>query len=194
MVRKDVLIRCLKEQVVKCKETHCYQSAIFYADKIVTLCKDSTLSVEYVSSLYELAQCYFCNKEYLRVVQLLDKSGLSFFNERFRVLLGQAFFFAGNYEECINVLETNLMEETTNPAADKCFSDSKDQSYFQSLKYLFLGKAYEAQENKTFAVQNLKEALTTNCENIEAFERLISNYLLPHEESTIIMHYRTSPY
>eukprot|EP00826_Nyctotherus_ovalis_P064907 TRINITY_DN9531_c0_g2_i1.p2 TRINITY_DN9531_c0_g2~~TRINITY_DN9531_c0_g2_i1.p2 ORF type:complete len:187 (+),score=52.72 TRINITY_DN9531_c0_g2_i1:157-717(+) len=183
MVRKEILLKYLREQMTKCKETHCYQSAIFYADKIVTLCKDTVMSSDYVSSMYELAQCYFCNKEYLRVVQLLDKSGLSFFNERFRVLLGQAFFFAGNYDECINVLETNLMEETTNPAAGKCFTDTKEELYFQSLKHLVLGKAYEAQENKAFAVQNLKQALTTSCENVEAFERLISNYLLPHEES-----------
>ena len=186
MVRKEVLIKYLREQVSKSKETHCYQSAIFYADKIVTLSKDqSGLAPDYVSALYDLAQCYFCNKEYLRVVQLLDKSGLSFYNERFRILLGQAFFFAGNYEECINVLETNILEETSNPASDKCFTDAKEFSYFQSLKFLVLGKAYEAQENKTFAVQNLKEALKANCENVEAFERLISNYLLPHEESNL---------
>ncbi len=92
MVRKEELLRYLKSQMDKCKETHCYQSAIFYADKIATLCKDSGPTFpDYVSALYELAQCYFCNKEYLRVVQLLDKAGLSFHDEKFRILLGQAF-------------------------------------------------------------------------------------------------------
>jgi hypothetical protein len=92
MVRKEILLRYLKEQMSKCKETHCYQSAIFYADKIVTLCKDgANISQEYVDALYNLAQCYFFNKEYLRVVQLIDKSGLTFNNEKFRLLLGQAF-------------------------------------------------------------------------------------------------------
>lgn len=68
---------------------------------------------------------------------------------------------------------------------ERCFHDPQEQGYYQSLKYLVLGKAYEAQENKTFAVQNLKESLKANCENVEAFERLISNYLLPHEESIV---------
>lgn len=81
------------------------------------------------------------------------------------------------------ILGADIYEETTNANVDKCWQDSKEQHYYQSLKFLFLGKAYEAQENKTFAVQNLKEALKFNSENIEAFERLISNYLLPHEES-----------
>jgi len=187
MVRKEQLLKYLREQVSKYKETHCYQTAIFYADKIVTLSKDpSGLTSDYVNSLYELAQCYFCNKEYLRVVQLLDKTGLSFYSEKFRILLGQAFFFAGNFEESINVLEANIQDEANNISSEKCFSDLKELSYFKSLKHLVLGKAYEAQENKTFAVQNLKEALKNNCENIEAFERLISNYLLPHEESIFL--------
>ena len=80
-------------------------------------------------------------------------------------------------------MNADIYEETSNPNVDKCWTDAKEQSYYLSLKYLFLGKSYEAQENKSFAVQNLKEALKCNCENIEAFERLISNYLLPHEES-----------
>ena len=45
-----------------------------------------------------------------------------------------------------------------------------------------MAKANEAQENKIFAVQNYKDALKYNCENFEAFDRLISNFLLTREE------------
>lgn len=37
-------------------------------------------------------------------------------------------------------------------------------------------------ENKIYAVQFYKEALKFNSENYEAFNRLISNYLLTKEE------------
>lgn len=49
---------------------------------------------------------------------------------------------------------------------------------------MLLAKCYEAQENKIFAVQFYKEALKSNCENYEAFNRLISNQLLTGPEKT----------
>lgn len=43
---------------------------------------------------------------------------------------------------------------------------------------MLLAKAYEAQENKQVAVLFYKEALKANCEQQEAFDRLISNSLI----------------
>lgn len=41
-----------------------------------------------------------------------------------------------------------------------------------------LAKAHEILENKEGAIQFYKEALKSNCENFEAFNRLITNFLL----------------
>jgi len=45
-----------------------------------------------------------------------------------------------------------------------------------------LAKSYESQENKLYALKFYKEALKCNSENFEAFNRLISNYLLTSDE------------
>ena len=55
------------------------------------------------------------------------------------------------------------------------------------MKYLLLAKAYESQENNICAAKNYKLCLINNCENFEAFDRLIGNYLLTHEEKLEFM-------
>ena len=44
-----------------------------------------------------------------------------------------------------------------------------------------LARAYEMQENKEIAVQYYREALKANCECYEAFNRLISNFLITQD-------------
>jgi hypothetical protein len=58
------------------------------------------------------------------------------------------------------------------------FEPNEKDEYYKGLRYLILAKAYEAQENKAFAVANYKEALRHNSENYEAFDRLVSNCLM----------------
>ena len=43
---------------------------------------------------------------------------------------------------------------------------------------MLLAKAHETLENKDGAVNFYKDALKANCENYEAFNRLITNFLL----------------
>lgn len=62
------------------------------------------------------------------------------------------------------------------------FSSPQKEDYYKGLRFLLLAKSYEAQENKIYAVQFYREALRANCENCEAFQRLISNYLLTGDE------------
>lgn len=60
--------------------------------------------------------------------------------------------------------------------------EDEPSSYYKGLKHLVLAKAYECQENNTCAAENYKLSLIHNCENFEAFERLIGNYLLTQDE------------
>ena len=78
------------------------------------------------------------NKEYLRVFHLIDKNGLGSYNNNFKILLAQAFFLAGNIEECINTLEKNLIDYSKDP-----IPESSSESFNMSIIYLLLGKAYE---------------------------------------------------
>jgi hypothetical protein len=138
-------------------------------------------SESYIDAMYELVDCYFLNNEYLRALQLIEKTGLGYYNEKFRTLFAQAYFSAGNIDECINVLkreETNGFQ--LEHEIDR-FSNYNQYTYYQDSK-LFLGKAYEYQENKDFAAKYFTQSLSYNCENIEAFDRVICNFLLSHDE------------
>ena len=51
-----------------------YQDSIFFADKILHLISPKQES-DFVRSVYDLANCYLLNKEYLRCIELLEKYG-----------------------------------------------------------------------------------------------------------------------
>jgi anaphase-promoting complex subunit 6 len=180
-LKMEDFLNYLKETVKTHKNKNCYVSAIFYADKVVSLHRNYE-SESYIDATYELADCYFLNNEYLRAVQLIEKTGLGYYNEKFRTLFAQAYFSAGNIDECINVLKS---EETNGFQLEHeidRFSNYHQYTYYEGLKALILGKAYESQENKDFAVKYFTQSLSYNCENIEAFDRLICNFLLSHDE------------
>lgn len=59
---------------------------------------------------------------------------------------------------------------------------TEDKAYLKGLKHLLLAKAYETQENNICTAENYKESLKANPENFEAFDWLIGNYLLTHNE------------
>ena len=52
----------------------------------------------------------------------------------------------------------------------------------QGMRYLLLAKANETLENKEGAILFYKEALKANCENFEAFDRLVSNFLITQSQ------------
>jgi hypothetical protein len=85
-------------------------------------------------------------------------------------------------------LEKNLLNPLENESlvagaesAEGAALDS-ELSYFRGLRFLLLARAYESQENKLYAVQFYKEALRYNGASFEAFNRLVSNYLLTRDE------------
>lgn len=80
----DTLIESLRQSMSKCIETFCYTDAIFFADKVLALSMDKS---EYAIAVYDLAYCYFLNKEYLRCVSHISKHELTYESEKFRILV-----------------------------------------------------------------------------------------------------------
>lgn len=64
-----------------------------------------------MKAVYDLANCYFLNKEYLRCVQLIEKFELAFHSEKFRIIIAQALYESKNINACINVLHKDLIQE-----------------------------------------------------------------------------------
>ena len=123
-------------------------------------------------------------------MQLIEKHGNSIncictyqnlYTEKFRILTAQALLASNNIDACINILQKEMKESDIN-SFEASVLEEEQYNYFKGLKHLVLAKAFEAQENNECAVGNYKQALKYNCENYEAFERLIGNYLLTQEE------------
>lgn len=70
----------LRSLIMDLMSKHLYSSAIFYADKLVTL-SDSDQS-----DMYLLAQAYFLSKQYRRAVNLVTKEDLFTLSNRFKYL------------------------------------------------------------------------------------------------------------
>jgi len=51
-----------------------YVDAIFFADKILSLSIERT--TQHTQAVYDLANCFFLNGEYLRCIELLEKQEL----------------------------------------------------------------------------------------------------------------------
>ena len=51
-------------------------------------------------------------------------------------------------------------------------------NFLLGQRCLLLAKAHESLENKEGAIQFYREALKANCENFEAFNRLITHFLI----------------
>lgn len=146
-----------------------FESASFFADKLITLTPKPTFD-----QIYLLGSCYYHNQEYPRVYHLLQKHNLLNHSLQTQVLAAQALISSKNFPECIKVLS----EPAQNPSNPS----------WNALKHLYLGKAYEAKENKALAAENYSLALKSDPNCIEAFNSLIDKQLLnSSEEQDLIL-------
>jgi hypothetical protein len=84
----------------------CYLDSIFFADKILALSIRN--SDQYVRAVYDLANAYFLNKEYMRCVNLIEKHSNSInrictyqnqYSEKFRILTAQSLLSANHIDQ-----------------------------------------------------------------------------------------------
>eukprot|EP00930_Biecheleria_cincta_P031173 TRINITY_DN21633_c0_g1_i1.p1 TRINITY_DN21633_c0_g1~~TRINITY_DN21633_c0_g1_i1.p1 ORF type:complete len:591 (+),score=131.47 TRINITY_DN21633_c0_g1_i1:75-1847(+) len=145
-------------------QKHLYTTAIFFADKLVSLSDDA-------EDLYTLAECYFKNREYRRVLHLLKKHGdVTSSNERLKLLAAQSLIECRDWEECLRYLEQNV-------PMDEQGADPKMLSVFALLR----GKVYEVTENQENALLWYEKAVQLDPYCHEALDRLIGNHLLTLE-------------
>ena len=124
-------------------------------------------------NLFELAQCFYLNKEYYRCVNFIQKYNMTYYNIKFLNLIGQSLLASEDYDGVINYLDKKDLEFIENS-----HSFSQNFRLHQSIRNLLLGKAYEMLENKPLATQKYIESLRYNSANIEAFDILINHQLL----------------
>eukprot|EP00434_Breviolum_minutum_P004554 symbB.v1.2.004017.t1/scaffold227.1/size261201/3 len=138
-------------------QKHLYVSAIFFADQLVTLKGPEP------DEIYTLAECYFKNREYRRVLHLLKKhSEATERNDRLKLLVAQSLMECRDWEEALRYLECNWPE-------DQGASDPKTAACFALLR----GKVYEAMENLENALMWYEQAAHLDAYCHEALERLV---------------------
>lgn len=152
-------------------QKHLYASAIFFADQLVTLKGAGP------EEIYTLAECYFKNREYRRVLHLLKKhSETTERNDRLKLLVAQSMMECRDWEEALRYLESTWPE-------DQGASDPKSAACFALLR----GKVYEAMENLENALSWYERAAHLDAYCHEALERLVGSHLLSIEREIALL-------
>lgn len=166
----DGICSRLRQLVQESFQKHLYSTAVFYADKLVSLNGDP-------EDLYTLAECYFKNREYRRVLHLLRKqSGAAAADSRLKLLAAQSLMECKDWEECLRFLEENS-------SPDMAAADSK----MASVLALMRGKVYEVTENQENALIWYERALELDPYCHEALDRLVGNHLLPVDKEVSLL-------
>jgi len=160
----------LRQLVQESFQKHLYTTAIFYADMLVSL------GHQMEEDLYTLAECYFKNREYRRVLHLLRKhSDVTSRDARLKLLTAQSLMECRDFEECLRYLEDNTSNDD--------LGDGKMASVFALLR----GKVYEVTENQENALIWYEKAVKFDPYCHEALDRLIGNHLLTLDKEVSLL-------
>ncbi|ORX43419.1 TPR-like protein [Piromyces finnis] len=151
-------------------EQHLFSTAAFWGEKIHSLTDDP-------SDIYWLAQIYFLLKQYPRVEHLLLKDKLVLKSLRCRILAVQCEIQLEKWQEALDILELD----------DSDVKEKKSVKIEKGIKleatlYYLKGLIYSKQKQYDKAKDSLKKALQIDINCYEAYNLLISNYMLTNDE------------
>nr|XP_054771442.1 cell division cycle protein 16 homolog [Lytechinus pictus] len=172
------LVRCYIDK-------HQYDSAVFWADKVVTMSKGD------VHDVYMLAQSLYHTKQYHRAAHLIRNRRLDKTHKAGRYLAAKCLEAVQKWEEALNVLEgcdeSDIMIFPPRIEEMK-LDDQKDEldriplQNVDSSMALLRGQIYSALENRIQASECYKQALFEDVHCYEAFELLVKHQMLTAEE------------
>ncbi|KAF5295106.1 hypothetical protein FQA39_LY13257 [Lamprigera yunnana] len=180
---------------------HAYNTALFWADKIVALTSGNPRDI------YWLAQCMFLLKQFHRAAHLLRSQNLD--KVSYRIFFKQLLLFfklqsyvlcnyltvrclleANELTEALKVINSMDMELFLQSNCNLSCSTSVDAGMFdetpkyqvQSSVLLLKGKVLEAMDNRGLASDCYKQALQCDVYCFEAFDALIQHHMLSATE------------
>ncbi|XP_013411443.1 cell division cycle protein 16 homolog [Lingula anatina] len=180
---KSVDLSRLRAIVKSHIEKHQYESALFWADKVVSLSNGE------VADVYTYAQTLFLTKQYHRAAYLITNRKLEKTNAACRFLVAKCHYECKEYQEALEVLDSSETPGTggIRRSIIKEQVESQDESgeplnKMSSSIHLLRGKIYEALDNRNLAVECLREALREDVYNFEAFDAMIGHHMLMASE------------
>lgn len=159
-------------------------TALFWADKVVTLTEDPR-------DIYWLANCMYRLKQYHRAVHLLKSRKLDKTYILCNYLTVKCLFEANDLNEALNIIST--LDSHVNPhfshisTGSRCnfesllFDDKPKNQVYSAICFL-KGKIMESLENRNLSIESYKQALHQDVYCFEAFDALTRNQMLTATE------------
>ncbi|KAK7090544.1 cell division cycle protein 16 homolog isoform X2 [Littorina saxatilis] len=173
----------LKEIVKKYIDKHHYESALFWADKIVSLSGGA------VEDIYWYAQTLYHTGQYHRAATLLCSRKLDRHYAACRFLAAKCHFECKEWQEALNILdmaEVSLTKPSFLQSSINQLSMDADDSLpirgIESSISLLRGRIYEAMDNRGLAADCFRRALQQDVYCFEAFDLLVSHHMMSAQE------------
>ncbi|XP_052104974.1 cell division cycle protein 16 homolog [Mytilus californianus] len=172
----------LRERVKQYIDKHHYDSALFWADKIVSLSNGN------VDDIYWYAQTLYLTGQYHRASRLLRNKKLDKTNTSCRHLAALCHYECKEWQEALNILD--LVENNNMRQLTQSFNESHFDLVMKETEHsinLLRGKIYEAMDNRNLAVECYREALRQDVYCFEAFDLLVNHHMLTAQEERELM-------
>ncbi|KAK8395649.1 hypothetical protein O3P69_005634 [Scylla paramamosain] len=159
-------------------ERHHYRTAMFWADKVVSLSGGAAADV------YWLAQTYYLTKQYHRAIVLLTTHKL-LRNLTCRYLVALCHYEVGEYPSALNILEhndNNNMSPSKVKGEPLSVPEIDDVMSTTCSTHLLKGYIYEATDNRALAAESFQVALQADPMCCEAIHALTQHHMLTAKE------------
>ncbi|XP_071949741.1 cell division cycle protein 16 homolog [Antedon mediterranea] len=171
----------LRNRVKQYLDKHQYETAVFWADKVVTMSKDA------LADVYMHAQALYLTKQYHRAAHVLESRDLHKSEAACKFLVAKCHVEVREYQEALDILEgadqiwkTPIRVNFTKPPSVN--TSHLQVSNVHSSISLLKGKIFEALENRVQATEHYREALKQDVYCYEAFDLLVKHQMLSCEE------------
>ncbi|XP_074658547.1 cell division cycle protein 16 homolog [Tubulanus polymorphus] len=188
-----VNLQRLRDMVRGYIDKHQYNSALFWADKLVSLSKGETQDV------YWYAQTQYLTGEFHRAANLITSKKLHKTHVACRYLAAKCHYETKEYQEALDILD--LVESTgqktpvNNSSTSLTSSASKHEKSMvveeeagipvkgiSACICLLRGLVYSGMDNRNLAAECFREALQLDVHCYEAFDYLVNNHMLSAQE------------
>ena len=161
-------------------DLHLYSTALFWADKVVSLSNENTKDV------CMLAHCMYLMKQYHRAAHLIRSRGLEKTDVMCHYLTVRSLLEAKEYNEALQVIKeseicTNVSQSGASFADRAHMLEDASKNVQSSILYV-KGRVYEAMDNRAMATDCYKQALHCDVYSYQAFEALVQHQMLSASE------------
>ncbi|XP_076454302.1 cell division cycle protein 16 homolog isoform X2 [Babylonia areolata] len=173
-------------------ENHHYETALFWADKLVTLSEAFSSSQDAVEDMYWYAQTLYHTGQYHRAATLLRNRKLVQHYDPCRYLAAKCLYECKEYQEALNILGTVEFSVTCPSLLQSSIhqpcNGEESSTMFSKVKRvdssisLLRGRIYEAMDNRGLAVECFRRALQQDVYCFEAFDLLVSHHMMSAQE------------